>query len=120
MHFVDTHTNYQNAAFVDNKTSEGLWKIFINVWATVYLGYPATLRLDRDSSFDSKLFRDLASYQGIVLQFSGVEFHNSIGKGERYHDPLRRIFNKIKSQYTGIDDKQASTESGFVTLSEFT
>lgn len=30
------------------------------------------------------------------MEYSGVESHNSLGSGERYHGPLRRIFNKIK------------------------
>lgn len=101
---VDTHTNYQNAAFVESKTSEGLFKLFMNIWATVYLGYPSTLRLDRESSFNSHTFRELAASQVIVLQFSGIEAHNSIGQGEIYHTPLRRIFNKLNSSYSSLED----------------
>lgn len=97
IHFVDTHTNYQNAAFVATKSSEELWKLFMNTWVTTYVGYPSTLRLDRESAFESQTFRQLPPSQGIVLQFSGVKSHNSIRKGEKYHDRLRRIFNKIKS-----------------------
>lgn len=34
---------------------------------------------------------------------SGVESHNSIGDGERYHDPLRRIYQKIRFSEPGLE-----------------
>lgn len=40
---------------------------------------------------------------GNNLQLSGVESHNSIGSEERYHDPLRRVFNKITSESPKLD-----------------
>lgn len=40
--------------------------------------------------------------QSIELQFSGVESHISIGPGERYHAPLRRVFSIIKSNHPDV------------------
>lgn len=36
---------------------------------------------------------------GVSLQFSGIESHNSIGIGERYHARLRRIFMAVTNQH---------------------
>lgn len=44
---------------------------------------------------------------GISLQLSGVESHNSLRSGERYHDPLRRIFRKIKFDAPSVEDDDA-------------
>ncbi len=44
---------------------------------------------------------------GTTLQVSGVESHNSLGSGERYRDPLRRIFNKIVHESPAIDRELA-------------
>lgn len=54
------------------------------------------LRLDHESSFKSEPFRKNSEEIGMRLQFYGVESHNSIGAGEKYHEQLGRIFKKIK------------------------
>ena len=40
---------------------------------------------------------------GIELRISGVEAHNSLGIGERLHEPLRRIYRKIIFDFPQID-----------------
>ena len=39
---------------------------------------------------------------GIELRLSGVEAHNSLGIGERYHEPLRRIYLKVKHDHPNL------------------
>lgn len=85
MHIVDTHTASQNAVVLRGKKPEDLWRAFMACWATVYAGYLATIRLDQESVFAAEPFRNLVTEQGIILQFSGAESHNSIGSGETYH-----------------------------------
>ena len=85
LNVVDTHNSFQNSIFVEDKTPEGLWKAFIECWTTVYLGFPNVMIVDQEASFHSDKFMELCDSYGITLQFSGVESHNSIAKGERYH-----------------------------------
>ena len=40
---------------------------------------------------------------GKDLEISGIESHNSNGFMERYHEPLRRIFNCIRRDYPKLD-----------------
>jgi hypothetical protein len=40
----------------------------------------------------------LTESRGIILRISGVEAHNSLGIGERYHGPLRRVYQKIEHE----------------------
>lgn len=35
---------------------------------------------------------------GILCQRSGVEAHNALGQGERYHSYLRNVFDKVPSE----------------------
>ena len=44
---------------------------------------------------------------GINVDISGVESHNSVGTGERYHDPLRQVFDKIMADHTNLDPEIA-------------
>lgn len=41
----------------------------------------------------ARAFRKSAEYCGFVVKASGIEGHNAIEVGERYHAPLRRVFN---------------------------
>lgn len=88
LHVVDTHTRYQNAVFIKDKSVQGLWEVSIVCWTSVYTSYPQTIRLDKESSFDNSFFRQACTEQGIHLQFSGVESHNRIGIREKFHGPL--------------------------------
>ena len=62
----------------------------------MYTGYPNQLRIEQGSAFTSDRWRELASNMGIQLRFSVVTAHNALGIGERLHDPLRRIFRKLR------------------------
>ena len=55
LHIIDTHTSFQNAMFITEKSPEGLWTAFVECWSTVYLGFPNVLRVDQESSFYSDL-----------------------------------------------------------------
>lgn len=55
--------------------------------------YPNNMRVDQGSVFTSMRWKALTNTEGISLQLSGIEIHNSIGLGEPYHAPLRRIYN---------------------------
>lgn len=35
--------------------------------------------------------------------FSGIELHSSIGVGEKYHGPLRRVFLKVSDEHPTLD-----------------
>ncbi len=42
---------------------------------------------------------------GVVPKEIPCESHNSMGAGERYHSPLRRIYKKLKIEYPNLDNK---------------
>ena len=107
LHIVDIDTSFSSAAIVKGQTVEDVWRSFVMDWCSLYPGYPETLRVDQGSCFTSIRWERLAEMVGINNQKSGVESHNSIGNGERYHSPLRRIFNKINHDQPSLDFEYA-------------
>lgn len=67
-------------------------------WVTLFIGYPSTLRLEKEPSFNGVEFKSLAEDAGLHLQFSGIQAHSSIGVGEKYHSPLRIVFDKVMDE----------------------
>lgn len=102
LHIVDTATRFSAATFLDahgvtyGQSVNGIWLAFVMTWCLVYTGYPNRLRTDQGSAFTSDRWRQLADTNGVKLRLSGIEAHSSLGIGERYHEPLRRIYRKIR------------------------
>jgi hypothetical protein len=42
---------------------------------------------------------EFTDFSKIKLVQSGVEAYNFLGIGERYHDPLRRVFHKVEKHF---------------------
>ena len=109
LHVIDTATHFSAAKFLDShgktygQTAEGIWLAFLDIWCTTYLGYPNRMRTDLGSAFNSEKWRRYTNTCGMQLLLSGAQSHNSLGIGERYHEPLRRIFRKISIDYPHID-----------------
>ncbi|CDF36991.1 unnamed protein product [Chondrus crispus] len=105
LHVVDTRTNFQNVALLKGQSACYVWYAFVKAWSSVYVGYPNRMGADQGSVFTSKLWEDVTLMHGIELQMSGVESHNSLGVGERYHGPIRRIFRVLRTQYPQLDSE---------------
>lgn len=119
LHVVDTATRFSATTFLDWKphsdgpekdygqSVDGVWEAFIECWCTLYTGYPNRLRTDAGSIFTSPRWEALAEDCGISMSRSGIESHNSIGLGEKMHDPLKRVYKKIKIQDPDLDRVEA-------------
>lgn len=103
LHSVDMRAHFQNAIFLKGESARNVWDAFVEAWATVYTGYPQSIKSDHGSLFTSKDWENLTDMAGIQIEISGIESHNSISVGERYHEPLRRIFTVILHEYPKLD-----------------
>lgn len=103
LHVVDTHTHFSSAIFLSGKSTKDVWNAFLVSWASMYLGYHDKLRVDQESIFKSREWMQLCAEAGIDVDLSGIESHNAIGVGERYHAPLRRIFNRVRENSPALD-----------------
>ena len=95
LHAVCTGTRFSAASFLSDHSAETVWSTFLCMWVHPYVGAPHILRVDQGSQFISELFYRNCSSLGILVKYIPVESPNSMGIGERYHDPLRRIYKKI-------------------------
>lgn len=107
LHIVDTNSYFQNAIFSKGQSSRHIWDAPVEAWSSVYIGYPRILKTDRCKAFTSADWKKLAEMTGMSVQISGNESHNSLGVGERYHDPLRRVFDTVCSEYPNLDPETA-------------
>jgi hypothetical protein len=103
LHIVDTRTHFSSAAILKRQSVAGMWYAFLDTWATLHVGHPDTFNLDQGSVFTSPRWKELSDMAGIRLQLSGIESHNSIGSGERYHAQLRHIYTNIRMDYPELD-----------------
>lgn len=66
------------------------------IWFPTYTEYPNRLRIDQGSVFSSNRWKHLTDLNRVQLIVSGVEVHSLLRIGEQYHEPLRKIYRKIK------------------------
>lgn len=102
IHMVDEATNFQNAKFLDNISAEHTWDTVREAWCDTYIGPPAYIVHDPGTNFNSKEFRDNAKMMNINTITMPVEAHQSIGRVERYHVPLRRAYNIINEEVPNL------------------
>lgn len=105
LHVVDTLTGFQNATVLREKRAEDVRNSFVKCLATLYIVYPNIIVLDQEAGFTAKSFRDLATANGIILQFSGAHSHNSIGAGEKYQKLIRRVFRCLRAKHPKLEPK---------------
>lgn len=77
------------------KNAEDLWLALLKFWVALYTGYPSINRVHHEATITFNVFQGLATASGTTVQLSGVESHNSISSGQRYHGPLRIIYSVI-------------------------
>lgn len=102
LHLVDTHTHLQGAAMLRSKNADYIWSAFMEYWVSLHLGYPHLVRVGHESTMSSDVFRRNAAVNGIVLQFSGIERHSSLGAGDSYQAPLRRVFSVLRTLHPSL------------------
>jgi hypothetical protein len=52
--------------------------------------------------FNTEAFVQTCAAHEINMRTTGVESHSSLGVGERYHAPLRRIYRKLREENPGV------------------
>lgn len=101
---VDEATAFQAARFLQNMSARNAWDTLRICWIDVYLGPPDQIVHDAGKNFSSAEFRQEANSMAIEVKEVPVEAHNSVGKVERYHAPLRRAFEIISAELSNVGD----------------
>jgi len=95
---VDFSTSFQAARFLKDMSARNAWDTLQLCWIDVYLGPPDQIVHDVGKNFSSAEFRQQTKAMAIEVKEVPVEAHNSVGKVERYHAPLRRAYEIISSE----------------------
>ena len=74
------------------------WNTLQLCWIDTYLGPPDFVVHDAGKNFSSTEFKEHANLMAVEVKEVPVEAHNSVGKVERYHAPLRRAFLVIRDE----------------------
>lgn len=104
LHVVDEATHYSSALFLPNASAKEIWRALRRCWIEIYLGPPDFLRIDQGSSFTSAEFQGAAASQSISILEAPVESPSTMSHVERYHQPLRTAYEKLRSSF-GSDGK---------------
>ena len=103
LHIVCKDTLFSSAAFLKREGTEDVWLAYLRCWSTKYVGHPKMIHADRGPQFDSKQWRSLLHAAKIKQKESGIESHNALGAGERYHEFLRRIYLKVRHEHPRVE-----------------
>ncbi|PVH90773.1 hypothetical protein DM02DRAFT_577620, partial [Periconia macrospinosa] len=95
---IDFSTSFQAARFLKDMSARNTWDTLRLCWIDVYLGPPDRIVHDAGKNFSSAEFQQQAKAMAIEIKEVPVEAHNSVGKVERYHAPLRRAYEIISSE----------------------
>ena len=98
LHVVDPETHFSAATFIKQHSVESVWESFVTCWASLYVGFPEKIKVDQGSCFTFVRWTKRCENVGTEVQLSGIESHNSLGVGEKYHAPLRRVYRKIRNE----------------------
>ncbi len=105
LHVVDRGTHFSAVMFLEGESPEDVWNAFVSCWVTVYVAFPNILSHDYGPCFTSTFFKKTFEEFGIITKEIPCESHNSLGPGEHYHAPLRKIYKKIKVKQANRGNK---------------
>lgn len=107
IHVVDKDTNFSAAGFTRGERIEELWQLYLDVWVHKYVGHPQVMHADHAPQFESPIWRGLLASAGTELVLSGIESHNALGVGERYHSFLRSVYRRVKLTHPAMPEDVA-------------
>lgn len=102
LHIVCKDTLFNVSLFLNGETAKDIWTLYVRHAVNAYVGFSKAIHVDRGPQFDSDRWRHLLKSAGIKRIDSGIESHNSIGSGEKYHDFLRRIYCKVRMEHPAL------------------
>jgi hypothetical protein len=104
---VDSATSFQAARFLKDMKAKTAWNTIQECWINTYLGPPDIIVTDAGTNFTGTDFKQHANLMAIDVKEVPVEAHNSVGKVEVYHTPLRRAYQIIRVE---LKDEDISEE----------
>lgn len=106
LHVIDTDTSFQAAIFLKSMSARDTWEALCKCWINVYQGPPDRIIHDPGTNFTAEDFQARAKIVGTQCQQMPVEAHWAVGRIERAHGPLRRVFDILRAELQqSVDDE---------------
>ena len=115
---IDTATAFQAARFLKNMSAKTVWNTLKACWIDTYLGPPNYISHDAGKQFQAAEFKQNAKMVSSEVKEVPIEAHNSIGKNERYHQPLRRAFEILYEELKGQMDPENILQMAVKTVND--
>lgn len=106
LHIIDEGTHLNAAQFIPNKSTRTIWNTFLRCWCNIYVGLPNRILVDQGTEF-SDSFVHLANEQSCIVEHTGVEAHSSLGLCEKYHQPIRTVYRKLRTAHPQMQKELA-------------
>lgn len=103
---VEEGTKFSTSRLLDDVTTKKIWTTLIECRASIYTGLPNRIRVNQGTNLGSAFVR-MAELHGVDIEYTGIESHNSLAVGSRYHQPLRQTFREIIVENPSDDRKLA-------------
>lgn len=102
LHMLDAQTQFSAARRIADVSTTNIWKCTIQCWIIIYTGTPYKIKVDQGSAFGNNLI-SVVKTSNIDVVRTGIVSHSSMVIGERYHEPLRKTFRKLRISSPGMD-----------------
>jgi len=86
------------ARFLKDESTRTVWDTLRTCWINTYLSLPDYFVHDAGKNFSSIEFQKEARTMAVDVKEVPVEAHNSIGKVEQRHAPLRRAYDILQQE----------------------
>jgi len=108
LHIVNKDTLFSAATYLrDGQSTAAVWDAYMSVWVNKYADYSKHIYVDAGTKLQAVEYKALPHAAGVRVYDSGVESHNSLGAGERYHAYLRNLYNGVSADRPGIPPDMA-------------
>lgn len=107
LHVVDEGMKFQAGRWLKSRSAKHTWEIIQNCWKNTYLGPPDITTNNAGTNYVIRDFQQYAVDRGLTTKGVQVEYLNFIGLVERYHGPLRHIYQIVVSKISGIEKNLA-------------
>lgn len=107
LHAVEKDSPFGAASFCRGESLDDLWQQFLTAWVRAYGRHQQVLHTDQAPPFKAAAWKALTDSVGTELVHSGIESHNTLGVGERYHSFLRPIFRKVRLAHLTLSQELA-------------
>ncbi|KAA8490625.1 hypothetical protein FVE85_9398 [Porphyridium purpureum] len=111
LHAVCNGTKFNAAWFLNegstsspSETAQDFFRLFFRGWISIF-GSPHRVTVDQQTNLASADFKTLMLGECVLVDPVPVESHWSQGTVERHHEPLRKVYLRVRHDFPNMESK---------------